>query len=206
MEMYLSICCLFLYLIANAQTETLVYDLKVSGKIIGTVTAKKIIQGNNVTYISDTDAKISFLGTTQIKTIMKVIFENGKLYESNYKFYKNNKIKEESSITSNNGKYTIIHDGKTNVINEPIYASSIILPFYKPKDNDKIFEELEGYFKSIKLINNKSFQLLDPKSNHKDKYIYENGKMEYCLVNNTLVDFEMILQPKYFSQNINKTY
>ncbi|MFI0490266.1 DUF6134 family protein [Flavobacterium sp.] len=191
-------------MITYAQTETLVYDLKVSGKIIGTVTAKKSVQGNFVTYLSDTDAKISFLGSTQIKTIMKVVFENGKLYESDYKFYKNNKIKEESSITSKNGKYIIIHDGKTSLVYEPIYASSIILPFYKPKDNEKIFEEVEGYFKSIKLVNNKSFQLLDPKSSHKDKYIYENGKMEYCLVNNTLVDFEMVLQTKYYSQNINK--
>jgi hypothetical protein len=180
----------------NAQTENLVYDLKVAGNTIGTVTAKKITQGDYVTYISDTDAEIKFLVTTQIKTRMKVIFKNGELYESSYKFFKNNKIKEETSITFKNGQYTIIHDGKTNTTTEPIYVSSIMLPFYKPKNNEKVFEEVDGYFKSIQLITNKSFQLVDPKSSHRDKYIYENGKLDYCLVNNTFVDFEMILQSK----------
>lgn len=204
MKILLSFCFSFCYFFINAQTETLVYDLKVSGNIIGTVTAKKSIQGDCITYISDTDAEIKFLVSTQIKTRMKVIFEKGQLYESCYTFFKNNKIKETSSITFKNGRYTIVHDGKTSVITEPIYVSSIILPFYKPKDNEKVFEEVDGYFKSIQLINNKSCQLVDPKSSHKDKYIYENGKLEYCLVNNTLVDFEMILQSKKYSQTVNK--
>ena len=174
--------------------ETLVYDLKVSGNSIGKVNCQKIVNGNNITYISDTDAVIKSIGTTKIKTRMKVIFENGKLYESTYKFFKNDKIREESNITFNNGIYTIIHDGKTKVTNEPIYVSSIVLHFYKPKDNEKVFEEVDGYFKSIKFLNNKNCLLVDPYSNHGDQYYYENGKMEYCLINNVLVDFEMILQ------------
>ncbi len=204
MKFVITFYCLILYLYSNAQTETLVYDLKVSGKIIGTVTAKKIIQGSFITYLSDTDAKISFFGITQIKTNMKVIFENGKLYESSYKFYKNNNIKEETKITLKSGNYLLIHDGKTSLLTEPIYVSTIILPFCKPKNNEKVFEEVEGYFKSIKLINNKSYHLIDPKSSHEDIYVYENNKMQYCLVNNTLVDFEMILQSKYYSQNVEK--
>lgn len=202
MKIRFSVLFFFCYLWINAQTETLVYDLKVSGNIIGKVTAKKSVQGNFITYTSDTDAEIKFLITTQIKTRMKVIFENGQLFSSTYTFFKNNKIKEESSITFKNGKYTIIHDGKINILAEPIYASSIILPFYKPKDNEKVFEEVDGYFKFIQLENNKSCLLVDPKSSHKDKYIYENGQLKYCLVNNTLVDFEMILESKQYSQII----
>ena len=202
MKILFSISCFFCYLWINAQTETLVYDLKVSSNIIGKVIVKKNIQGNYIIYTSDTDAEIKFLVTTQIKTRMKVIFENGQLLSSTYTFFKNNKIKEESSITSKNGKYIIIHDGKTSYTSEPIYVSSIILPFYKPKDNEKVFEEVDGYFKSIQLINIKTYQLVDSKSSHKDKYIYENGKLEYCLINNTLVDFEMILESKPYSQNL----
>lgn len=185
----LFLCTINIY----AQKQTLVYDLKVSGKSIGKVTTTKSVDNNKIIYSSNTDATVKLLFTIDIKTRMKVIFEDGKLIESDYKFYKNNKLKETATITLKGNKYILVHDDKVSKINTIIKASTIILPFYKPTDNEKIFEEVEGDFKIMKLLNEGSYNLINTKSNHKDDYIYQNGSMQSCLIRNTFINFEMTL-------------
>ena len=69
-----------------------------------------------------------------------------------------------------------------------------MLYFYIPKEGEKVFEEVEGYFKTIKKEKIDNYLLIDPKSSHKDIYNYIDGNLYYNLVKNTLVDFEMVLK------------
>lgn len=191
----LMISCFYFYNVnLNEQKQTLVYDLKVSGNAIGKVTATKTINHNQTIYTSNTDATVNMLVNINIKTRMKVIFEDGKLIESDYKFYKNDKLKETATISYKEGKYIITHDGVINEMKSPITKSTIMLPFYMPLQNEKIFEEVEGNYKVMKLINQDNYKLIEPQTNHQDDYFYKNGIMKSCLIRNTLVNFEMILK------------
>lgn len=179
-----------------ASNDVLVYDLIVSGEKIGTVTATKKVEGNKITYTSNSDATTSMLFKIDIKTRMTVVYKNNILQESSYQFYKNGKLKEEANVTLSNGIYSIIHDKKVTTYNKKIVKSTIILPFEKPNDKDSYFEEVEGNFKTIKLIKENNYQLYNQNNTQKDDYNYKDGNLQSSLVRNTLVDFKMVLKTK----------
>tara|TARA_R110000868_G_scaffold332387_1_gene593421 strand:+ start:7376 stop:8014 length:639 start_codon:yes stop_codon:yes gene_type:complete len=178
----------------NSQTKTLLYKLIVAGENIGTVTATKKIEGNKITYTSNTDAAANFIFNTEIKTRMMVIYENDILQESSFRLYKNGKLKEESTTKLSNGVYTFKHDNETNYFNKNIFKSTIILLFELPNTADSYFEEVEGTFKNVKLIKENIFQLFSKSNSHIDDYKYSGGILQYSLVRNTLVNFEMVLK------------
>jgi hypothetical protein len=193
---FVFILCMFNLQNANSQTTTLLYKLIVAGHNIGTVTAIKKTEGNKTTYTSNTDATANFIFTTEIKTRMTVVYKNDILQESSYTLFKNGKIKEVATATLKSGVYTITHDDETNYYSKNISKSTIILLFELPNTSESYFEEVEGTFKSIKLIKENIFELLSKDKGQKDEYIYKNGVVQYSLVKNTLINFEMILKDK----------
>lgn len=179
---------------ANSQTTVLNYDLIVYNKSIGSVKAIKTIESDLTTYKSNTDANISFIINTKITTRMTVVYKNDNLLSSDYKFYKNDKLKEYATVTFKDGKYILNHDGKISEFKETIKLSTIVLPFEVPKNNAAYFEEVEGHFKTITSQNNTSFKLTNPKNQRKDDYFYKDGIMQKCIVRNPFVDFTMVLR------------
>ena len=182
------------FLWSNAQTTSLKYDIIVGGKTLGIVKATKTEKDAKIIYTSDSDTEVHILGTIKIKTRMTTIFENGILTESTYEYYKNDNLKEKATLTPTAEGYSFVHNDKTSTISEPIKCSTIMLYFYIPKEGEKVFEEVEGYFKTIKKEKIDNYLLIDPKSSHKDIYNYIDGNLYYNLVKNTLVDFEMVLK------------
>tara|TARA_R110002126_G_scaffold55888_1_gene149823 strand:+ start:163 stop:759 length:597 start_codon:yes stop_codon:yes gene_type:complete len=180
----------------SSQTKTLLYKLLVAGEDIGTVTATKKIEGNKTIYTSNTDAEANFIFKTEIKTRMSVIYENNILQESSFRLFKNGKLKEEATTKLNNGVYTFIHDNETNYFNKNIFKSTIILLFELPNTEERYFEEVEGTFKNVKLVKENIFELFNKNNSHNDDYKYSNGVLQYSLVRNTLVNFEMVLKAK----------
>lgn len=181
----------------NAQKTTLFYDLKVSGKTIGNVKTTKNKEGDKTIYISNTKAKISFIFKINIDIKMAVVFKNDRLISSDYRFYKNDNLKEYATISCKEGKYILDHDHKITEFKEVIKQSTIVLPFEVPKNNTNYFEEVEGYFKTIKTENNTLFKLMNPVNNRKDDYLYKEGIMQHCIVRNSIVDFKMELKKEY---------
>ncbi|QHI36150.1 hypothetical protein IMCC3317_15090 [Kordia antarctica] len=196
MKSYIFLIGIYLssYYITNAQTTTLIYDLIVSNKTIGTVKTTKTLEGNQTTYTSDTDATISFIIKTKITTRMTVVYKNDSLLSSDYKFYKNDNLKEYATVIIKEGKYILNHDGKKTEFKEGIKLSTILLPFEKPKNNVSYFEEVEGCFKVIKYENETLFKLINPKNNRNDDYSYKDGIMQKCVIRNSIVDFTMELK------------
>lgn len=171
------------------------YDVLVFGKKIGTVIAQKTVNGDEITYTSNSKSEVSFFGKKTILTEMKTIYKNDILNYSFYEVKKNGKTKEKSVINCKNGNYIIDTDGKTTVHNTPVKLSTIMLTYYKPKNGDKVFEEVGGYYKEIQQVNANTFDLISPESRHKDSYIYnEKGVLEQCIVRKTLFNFKMVLR------------
>ncbi|CAM1345581.1 DUF6134 family protein [Tenacibaculum amylolyticum] len=189
------IICAILFCCAKLIGQTYEYDVLVFGKKIGTVIAQRTVEGDEVTYTSNSKSEVSFFGKKTILTKMKTIYKNDILNYSFYEVKKNGKIKEKSVINSKNGNYIIDTDGKTTVHDAPVKLSTIMLTYYKPKNGDKVFEEVGGYYKEIKQVNANTFDLISPESRHKDSYIYnEVGVLEQCIVRKTLFNFKMILR------------
>jgi hypothetical protein len=196
-----SIALLFLVSISNtfypvSTYNVLVYDLIVSGNTIGTVTATKKVEGDKITYTSNSNATVTMLFKIEIKTRMTVVYKNNILQESSYKFYKNGNLKEEATTILTNGKYTITHNKKVSTYSKGILKSTIVLPFDKPKNNESYFEEVQGYFKTMKLINGNKYQLFDQNNSQKDDYNYKDDYLESSIVRNAIVDFKMVLKTK----------
>lgn len=173
------------------------YDVNVFGKTIGTVIANRTIKGTKIEYSTNSLSIIRFFGKKEISTIMKTSYENNVLKKSFYEVKKNGKIREKSTLEYLNSVYNIITDGEKTKHTKPIHLSTIMLTYYKPKDKEKVFEEVGGFYKKIKKIKVNEFELINPRSRHIDTYIYnDEGIMEKCIVRKTLFNFEMILKSK----------
>ncbi|RBW61401.1 hypothetical protein DS884_03575 [Tenacibaculum sp. E3R01] len=173
------------------------YDVNVFGKTIGTVIANRTIKGTKIEYSTNSLSIIRFFGKKEISTIMKTLYENNVLKKSFYEVKKNGKIREKSTLEYLNSTYNIITDGEKTKHTKPIHLSTIMLTYYKPKDKEKVFEEVGGFYKKIKKIKVNEFELINPRSRHIDTYIYnDEGIMEKCIVRKTLFNFEMILKSK----------
>lgn len=172
-----------------------VYDVKVFGNKIGTVTANKTVIGTKTIYKTSSLSSIRFFGKKEITTFMETVYEKNVLKNSFYEVKKNGKVREKSVLEYKNHKYYVVTDGKESYHDKPIVMSTIILTYYKPKNNQKVFEEVGGFYKTMSKINENQFDLINPKSRHKDTYIYnEEGVLEKCIVRKTLFNFEMILK------------
>ncbi|CAM1363977.1 exported hypothetical protein [Tenacibaculum litopenaei] len=187
-----------LILAANVQAQSYQYDVIVFGKKIGTVTTKKERKLEGVIYTSDSKSEVSFFGKKRIVTTMKTVYKNDTLMTSFYEVRKNGKVRELSEVTPlNNGGYQIVTDGEKTTHSRPVTMSTILLTYRKPKDGEKIFEEVGGYYKTMKKVSEFQFDLINPKSRHKDSYFYnEAGVLTKCIVRKTLFNFQMILKPQ----------
>ncbi len=196
---------LFLSFTSGLVSQEHVYNVKVFGKIIGTVTANRRIQGATIEYSTNSLSIIRFFGKKEISTIMKTLYENNVLKKSFYEVKKNGKIREKSTLKYLNSTYNIITDGEKTKHTKPIHLSTIMLTYYKPKDKEKVFEEVGGFYKKIKKIKDNEFELINPRSRHIDTYIYnEDDVLEKCIVRKTLFNFEMILKSKENKKKVSK--
>lgn len=189
---------LILFIVLDVFGQTYVYDIEVFGKKIGEVIATKTIAENNtITYVSNSKSEVNFLGKKEIITTMKTVYENNVLQSSYYEVKKNNKVKEKATILYQDGTYQILTNGKKTLFDKPVKKSTIMLTYQLPVDGEKIFEEVGGYYKTIKKVGVDKFYLVDSKSSYVDTYIYnQQGVLKKCIIRKALINFQMVLQEK----------
>lgn len=170
------------------------YDVKVFGKKIGSVIAFRTQNGSETIYKTTSLSIVNFFGKKEITTFMKTVYQNNILQSSFYEVKKNSKTKEKAVLEYTDNRYSIITNGKETHYDKPILMSTIMLTYHKPQNNQNIFEEVGGFYKKMVKINENEFELVSPKSRHKDTYVYnKEGILEKCIVRKTLFNFEMIL-------------
>ncbi|WP_420551401.1 DUF6134 family protein [Tenacibaculum aiptasiae] len=180
---------------ATLYGQEYIYDVKVFGKKIGTVTANRIQEGTKTVYKTSSFSSIRFFGKKEISTFMETVYENDILQRSFYEVKKNKKTREKAVLEYKKDKYFIITDGKETYHDKPIFLSTIMLTYHRPKNNERVFEEVGGFYKTMVKISENKFDLINPNSRHKDTYIYnEEGVLKKCIVRKTLFNFEMILK------------
>lgn len=189
------IIVLFLVNITLLYGQEYTYDVKVFGNKIGTVIANRIQKGSQTIYKTSSLSSIRFFGKKEIATFMETVYDDNVLKSSFYEVKKNGKVREKSVLIYKKDKYFVITDGKETDHDKPIMMSTIMLTYHKPKNNQRVFEEVGGFYKTMVKISANQFDLINPKSRHKDTYIYnKEGVLEKCIVRKTLFNFEMVLK------------
>ncbi|WP_299107385.1 DUF6134 family protein [uncultured Tenacibaculum sp.] len=196
---------MFVANIAFVSAQEYTYDVKVFGKKIGSVIAYRTQEGTKTIYKTTSLSTVNFFGKKEITTLMETVYQDDVLQSSFYEVKKNSKIKEKAVLEYVDDQYFITTNGKETNYDKPISMSTIMLTYHKPQNNQNIFEEVGGFYKKMVKINENEFELVSPKSRHRDTYIYsEDGILEKCIVRKTLFNFEMILSSDSKKKEISK--
>ena len=193
MKKYLILLSFFIGCIAQAQTTTYYYDLKVSSISVGNLTVSKEIKGNQKKFTADSESVIHLFGSTTVKTHQEVVYKNNVLISSINQIWKNGVLNDETQVIKVGNDYAITKNGTTNTLSQPIDFSSIRLYFSLPTNVSKVFSEIEGIYKNIIAKDANTYQLSD-NGNHVNSYIYENGVLTEAVINHTL--FNILIQIK----------
>ena len=125
----LSLIILLTGITVSAQVKTLDYTIEVAGNNVGTLTATKTIQEGKITYVANSTSTINLFGKTTITTSLVVVYRNGVLESSVYTVEKDGNPYDSTTITENNGTYSINRKGKISTFPEPITSSTNQLYF-----------------------------------------------------------------------------
>lgn len=197
MKRILIVYCLFSLCITSIIAQEYTYDIKVWGRKIGKAVTQKKIDGEYTIYTTTSKSEVRFFGKKTIISYVRTVFKNDTLQSSFYKVTKNKKIKEEATISLKNGVYTVVTNGKKTVYKSPVLFSTIMLTYTMPNDQQKVFEEVGGFDKTMKKIKERHFKLINPESRHKDEYFYTpKGILQKCVIKHTLANIVMELQPQ----------
>lgn len=194
MKAFYTITLVLFGLFAHAQELVNSYDIKVNGMNVGELTASKHVEGDKTTYKLNSKSTISLLGKTTITTTCTVVFKNDILESSTYLSEKNATLYDSSTITENNGVYTIIRKGKKTTWNKPIKYVTCQLYFEKPLKTEHYFDVLEAVFSPIKTIDPNNYLYIDASNNEKTTYSYANRVLEQGSTKHLLYDFTFTLR------------
>ena len=194
MKSFYTILLSLLSLFTNAQHQEHVYDISVNGNTVGELTVSRLVEGAKTTYKLNSKSVISLLGKTTITTSFVGVFKNNVLQSSNYTSQKNNKPYDNSTITENNGVYSITRKGQKSTIHKPIKYVTCLLYFEKPVVSEPYFDVLEAVFSPITTIDQNNYLFIDSSNNEKTTYDYLNGVLQQGSTKHVLYDFTFTLR------------
>ncbi|GGG49427.1 DUF6134 family protein [Bizionia arctica] len=177
----------------KAQVTTLNYNIVVAGENVGTLVATKTIQEGKITFDTNSTSTIDIFGKTTITTSLVVVYRKDVLESSVYTVEKDGSPYDSTTITENNGTYSINRKGAISSFPGPITASANQLYFNEPKGISKMFAELEGIYKDITETGDNAYLFTDPDHSHKNTYTYENGILKEGIIDHALFNFSIIL-------------
>ncbi|EKT2069020.1 hypothetical protein O8E88_000809 [Flavobacterium psychrophilum] len=194
MKKFYTLLLLLFGLVAKAQDLVNTYDIKVNGINVGELIATKHIEGDKTIYKLNSKSVISVLGKTAITTSFVGVFKNEILQSSTYCSEKDAKIYDSSTITQNNGIYTISRKGRKSTLNKPIKYVTCLLYFEKPIKNEQYFDVLEAVFSPIKLIEPNTYLYIDSSNNEKTTYTFSNSILEQGTTKHLLYNYTFTLR------------
>lgn len=147
---------------ANAQTYLRNYDIETNDQIIGGVTATQTVNGDYREYSITAKVTMTTVFEVNLEYKVQAIFQNQNLVSSSSTIYLNNQVQSTTSCERTGNHYTIVKDGHSTKIYDPITWSSAKLFFNKPQDVRKAFSETEGIMKNLSTTADGKFILRDP--------------------------------------------
>lgn len=171
--------------------QNLRYILLHDGKQIGQVKARKVTQGNEVTYETETSMTIRVVLNQDIDYSTFATFQNGIMISSRSKSFFNNKLHHTCTTQWKGRYYEIVRDNNKSTLGRQVNYCGAMLYFKEPIGGSLAFSELAGLDNKINKIGDHIYTLTDSKSKKKNKYWYRGGILEKAYINHTLLDVEV---------------
>lgn len=160
---------------ANAQTR--IYEVVLSGNKIGELTATKTVKGAFTTYKleSKSEAKVLF-STKKNYVLMDVTYKDGILVSSYCKNEINDEVDNYASINWDGSKYNITNEKKKFTHPTEVKYSVISLYFSEPKGMKQLFTERIGEVYPLTDLGSGRYEYKIPNGD-KNVYVYKNGEL-----------------------------
>ncbi len=178
----------------NAQNETLSFDVIHSGKPLGTLDAKRVIDGDKTTYSSHTDIEYHMMMTIKIIYDYNVTYENDELSIATVHITVHGHEKTDVKTEKEGSKYSYYSDNeKEKDIDGAIKFSIEKLFFEEPIGITKVYAEEHGEYHVLKKIAEHTYLKTAP-SGHKNTYYYKDGVLQKSEVDAGVIEFSIVLK------------
>lgn len=148
----------------QAQTYVRNFEAKANGKQVGHVKATKIVDGDLIQYLVESEVKMHILFTVNVTYRAQASYKGGVLISSSASVYVNGHL-QNSVVTEKTGShYTIVEDEHTTKIYDEITMSTAKMYFNRPADLRKVYSESEGIMKPLVETSEGKFKVKDPAS------------------------------------------
>lgn len=179
---------------AYAQTETLAFDIIHSGKPLGTLDAKKVIDGDITTYTSHTDIEYHMMMIIKIIYDYNVVYEKDALSNATVHITVHGHEKTNVKTVKNGSSYDFYSDGDKEKEFKKIITNSIEkLFFVEPVGITKLYSEEHGEYHTLKKVGGHAYLKTTP-SGHESTYYYKNGALIKSDVDAGIIAFSIILK------------
>lgn len=175
-----------------AQNKTLSFNVIHSGKPLGTLDAKRVIDGDKTTYSSHTDIEYHMMMTINIIYDYNVVYENDALNNATVHITVRGHEKTNVKTEKDGSGYAYYSDGdKEKSINGTIKFSIEKLFFEEPIGITKVYAEEHGEYHTLKKIAEHTYLKTAP-SGHKNTYYYKDGVLQKSDVDAGVIEFSIV--------------
>lgn len=158
---------------------------------IGEFSVTQSGENGNVNIEAITDVEVNFLFSFRVKYIQNTVYNQGVLQSSQIKTYKNDKLNSSTWLRLEKGKYLLVADGDTTIINDSIIYSGSLIYFNEPAGIKKIYMERSAEMRQLEAVCEHTYITKDEKNRELNRYYYENGILQSAKLRYTLGILEL---------------
>lgn len=167
------------------------YNIQIFGASIGEFSVTQASENGNVNIEAITDVEVNLLFSFHVKYIQNTVYNQGVLQSSQIKTYKNEKLNSSTWLRLEKGKYLIVADGDTTIINDSIIYSGSLIYFNEPTGIKKIYMERSAEMRQLEAVGEHTYIAKDEKNREQNRYFYENGILQSAKLRHTLGTLEL---------------
>ncbi|MEP0212359.1 MAG: DUF6134 family protein [Cellulophaga sp.] len=185
----------FCGLLSNTKADTTVLNFNIlhKNKVVGSLVATKVINGDIISYHSFTQIQAKIITTVDLKYDYNVTFNSDKLFKSNVSILLNGKSLAETSTLFRNGEYLVNKNKKVLKLQDSIVYSTVLLYFKEPINVKECYSEQDGSFNTLVSLGNHKYKKINSKRNE-NVYVYKNGVLYEATIDGGLINFVIQLK------------
>ncbi|PKB44787.1 hypothetical protein AX016_3009 [Cellulophaga sp. RHA19] len=185
----------FCGLLSNTKADTTVLNFNIlhKNKVVGSLVATKVINGDIISYHSFTQIQTKIITTVDLKYDYNVTFNSDKLFKSNVSILLNGKSLAETSTLFRNGEYLVNKNKKVLKLQDSIVYSTVLLYFKEPINVKECYSEQDGSFNTLVSLGNHKYKKINSKGNE-NVYVYKNGVLYEATIDGGLINFVIQLK------------
>lgn len=173
--------------------KNLKYDILRSGKVVGEMNAFMKKNNAGIEYTTESKITMSVLLSVDVYNRVSGYFVNGELQKGGIVRKVNGKIKADTQIIRNNGKYIITDPETSTTLSTKIGYTTACLMYIEPLNSRQVFSEVFKKFLDIKKLSDHKYALQLPDGNE-NVYTYKDGHCAEVDIKSPVADLTIRLK------------